>query len=158
MTCPPPKGLPIDFYSVKWFKGLPNIQKERMIDLENIAFLPNPEDSLKSQKNSNEKLSDKKFNQKYLTDATKPYNLESLETENNGKLQNEDEDEEDDSIDLYAPSPDASGREGDYYGPGKYSYEEEGDINNQGNSEREWVGDPEDYDFNQENDFDMEVY
>ncbi|MBW0568672.1 hypothetical protein O181_108387 [Austropuccinia psidii MF-1] len=129
-----------------------------MIDLENIAFLPNPEDSLKSQNNSDEKLSDKNFNKKYFTDATKPYNLENLETKNNGKLQNEDEDEEDDSLDLYAPIPDASGDEGDYYGPGEYSYEEEGDINNQGNSEREWVGDLEDYDVDQENDFDMEVY
>ncbi|MBW0554262.1 hypothetical protein O181_093977 [Austropuccinia psidii MF-1] len=108
-----------------------------MIDLENIAFLPNPEDSPKSQKTSDEKLSDKNFNKKHFTDATKPYNLENLETENNGKLQNEDEDEEDDSLDLYAPSPDASGDKGDYYGPGKYSYEEEGDINNQENSERE---------------------
>ncbi|MBW0544349.1 hypothetical protein O181_084064 [Austropuccinia psidii MF-1] len=32
-TCPPPKGLPINFYSVKWLKVLPNIQNKRMIDL-----------------------------------------------------------------------------------------------------------------------------
>ncbi|MBW0522041.1 hypothetical protein O181_061756 [Austropuccinia psidii MF-1] len=63
-NCKPPKGLPADFYSLKWFKGLTNIEKRMIVDIKNVAFLPNPEEELNPKKHPDESLSDKAFNKK----------------------------------------------------------------------------------------------
>ncbi|MBW0496427.1 hypothetical protein O181_036142 [Austropuccinia psidii MF-1] len=98
-NCKPPKGLPADFYSLKWFKGLMNMEKRMKVDIKNVAFLPNPEEALNPKKNPDESLSDKAFNKKYRDEVSKSY---VIEEESVGK---EVEDGEE-SIDLEGPSPD----------------------------------------------------
>ncbi|MBW0577667.1 hypothetical protein O181_117382 [Austropuccinia psidii MF-1] len=51
----PPIGLPINFYNPQWFKKLTP-------DIQSVAFLPNPEESLMPKHHPDEQLLDKKFN------------------------------------------------------------------------------------------------
>ncbi|MBW0464127.1 hypothetical protein O181_003842 [Austropuccinia psidii MF-1] len=60
-----PRGLPIDFYSPKWFKDLSCIEQRSIVDSGSLAFLPNVKDSVQPKAHPNEKLSDKQFNKKY---------------------------------------------------------------------------------------------
>ncbi|MBW0482245.1 hypothetical protein O181_021960 [Austropuccinia psidii MF-1] len=118
-NCKPPKGLPADFYSLKWLKGLTNMEKRMTVDIKNVALLPNPKESLNPKKHPDESLSDKVFNKKYRDKVTKSYFIEEESV-------NEEVEDGDESIDLEAPSPDQSEAEdGWYYEPGEYSYEDD---------------------------------
>ncbi|MBW0510554.1 hypothetical protein O181_050269 [Austropuccinia psidii MF-1] len=118
-NCKPPKGLPADFYSLKWFKGLTNMEKRMTVDINNVAFLPNPEEALNPKKHPDESLSDKAFNKKYRDEVSKSYVIEEE------SVDKEVEDGEE-SIDLEGPSPDHSEAEdGWYYEPGEYSYDDD---------------------------------
>ncbi|MBW0533614.1 hypothetical protein O181_073329 [Austropuccinia psidii MF-1] len=61
----PPIGLPIDFYNPQWFKKLTPVEERMTPDVQSVAFLPNPEESLIPKHHPNEQLLDKKFNKKY---------------------------------------------------------------------------------------------
>ncbi|MBW0512290.1 hypothetical protein O181_052005 [Austropuccinia psidii MF-1] len=118
-NCKPPKGLPADFYSLKWFKGLTNMEKRMTVDIKNVAFLLNTEESLNPKKHPDESLSDKVFNKKYRDEVTKSYVIEEESV-------NEEVEDGNETIDLEAPSPDQSEAEdGWYYEPGEYSYEDD---------------------------------
>ncbi|MBW0528210.1 hypothetical protein O181_067925 [Austropuccinia psidii MF-1] len=75
-NCKPLKGLPADFDSLKWFKGLTNMEKIMTVDIKNVAFLLNPEEASNPKKHPDESLSDKAFNKKYRDEVTKPYVIE----------------------------------------------------------------------------------
>ncbi|MBW0559589.1 hypothetical protein O181_099304 [Austropuccinia psidii MF-1] len=72
----PPKGLPADFYSLKWFKGCTNMEKRMTVDIKNVAFLPNPEEAQNPKKQLDGSISDKAFNKKYRDEVTKSYFIE----------------------------------------------------------------------------------
>ncbi|MBW0535607.1 hypothetical protein O181_075322, partial [Austropuccinia psidii MF-1] len=117
----PPKGLPIDFYSIKWFKKLEHSQKEAMADCNNVAFLLTPEECLKPKRHPDEKISDKNFSKKYRDIVVEPYELQEFESDESAKEESKGE-----SIDLEGPSPDCSEEEDDgLYAPGEYSYEDD---------------------------------
>ncbi|MBW0554080.1 hypothetical protein O181_093795 [Austropuccinia psidii MF-1] len=123
----PPKGLPIDFYSIKWFQMLSHSQKWIMADCNNVAFLLVPEEALKSKQHQDEKLSDKNFSKKYQDVVVEPYDLQEFESE-----PSDEEDDEGNSIDLDDPSPNETEAESDGpYAPGEYEYEDDGFIYNE---------------------------
>ncbi|MBW0548748.1 hypothetical protein O181_088463 [Austropuccinia psidii MF-1] len=114
----PPKGLPIYFYNIKWFKTLDHAQKQEMADSNCVAFFLTPEDCLKPKRHPNEKTSGKLFAKKYCDIVVETCELQEFEEEESG----EDVDDRD-SIDLEAASPDCSESESDgLYAPGEYSY------------------------------------
>ncbi|MBW0517349.1 hypothetical protein O181_057064, partial [Austropuccinia psidii MF-1] len=117
----PPKGLPMDFYNLKWYKTLNPIEKRMYIDCTNVAFLPDAAQSLEGKRHPNENCSDKQFNEKYKEDVLKLYEV----SEDEESVDEEDEEGEDggESIDLEAESPneDEDGEE-EFYGPGEYEY------------------------------------
>ncbi|MBW0460606.1 hypothetical protein O181_000321 [Austropuccinia psidii MF-1] len=110
----PPKGLPMDFYNLKWYKTLSPIEKRMYIDRTNVAFLPDAAQSLEAKRHPDEKCSDKQFNDKCKEDVLKLYEVSEDE---------EDEEGEDggESIDLEAES---SNEDEEFYGPGEYEYED----------------------------------
>ncbi|EGG03289.1 uncharacterized protein MELLADRAFT_90318 [Melampsora larici-populina 98AG31] len=85
----PPRGLPIDFYDADWFNDTLSVsQRTTIADCDNVAFLPNPELSLLGKTHPDEKKPDRKFTEKYWSEATKNYNLDHF------KPDEEDEDSE----------------------------------------------------------------
>ncbi|MBW0565621.1 hypothetical protein O181_105336 [Austropuccinia psidii MF-1] len=117
----PPKGLPIDFYSIKWFKKLEHFQKEAMADCNNFTFLLTPEECLKPKHPPDEKISYENFSKKYRDIVVEPYELQEFESDESGKEESKGK-----SIDLEGPSPDCSEEEDDgLYAPGEYSYEDD---------------------------------
>ncbi|KAA1099778.1 hypothetical protein PGT21_020224 [Puccinia graminis f. sp. tritici] len=96
-----PKGLPIDFYDAEWFNEKLPAQRQNLANIDAVAFLSNPNDSLRF-KDPIEKLSNKRFAEERWDDATKPYNMDFLTP----KEQDSDSDDEDgdsdygESIDL----------------------------------------------------------
>ncbi|MBW0473735.1 hypothetical protein O181_013450 [Austropuccinia psidii MF-1] len=69
-----PKGLPIDFYDPKWFNRCTAGQK-RSADAFKIAFLPDASKSLLGNQYTDERLSDKRFTEKYWEKAIEPYDI-----------------------------------------------------------------------------------
>ncbi|KAG0146681.1 hypothetical protein CROQUDRAFT_62540 [Cronartium quercuum f. sp. fusiforme G11] len=71
-----PAGLPLDFYDPDWFNSMLPAQKQSLIgDQQALAFLPNPLLSLTSASAPDEKLSDKKFTEKFWNQGTQKYDL-----------------------------------------------------------------------------------
>ncbi|MBW0518689.1 hypothetical protein O181_058404 [Austropuccinia psidii MF-1] len=117
----PPKGLPIDLYSLKWFKKLEHSQKEAMADCNNVAFFLTPEEFLKPKCHPDEEISDENFSKKYRVIVVEPYELQEFESDENTKEENEGK-----SIYLEGPRPDCSEEEDDgLYAPGEYSYKDD---------------------------------
>ncbi|MBW0470531.1 hypothetical protein O181_010246 [Austropuccinia psidii MF-1] len=124
----PPKGLPLDFYSIKWFKSLDQNQRRNIPNIHKVAFLPNPEESLLPKRNDNEKIPDKNFTRKYYDIISDDYNIEEM-SESNDECSEESNGE---SIDLKGTSPDVSEEESDgVYEPGEYDYSDEEDKVNE---------------------------
>ncbi|MBW0461849.1 hypothetical protein O181_001564 [Austropuccinia psidii MF-1] len=116
-TVVPPKGLPIDFYSLSYY------EKKTFPDRKNIAFLPKAEDCMQAQRHPDEKLSDKQFNEKYRG----PIKIIFVISEE-GESTDEDEDNDGNnySIDLEETSKgEDNEEEPEFYGPGEYSYEDD---------------------------------
>ncbi|KAG0138867.1 hypothetical protein CROQUDRAFT_102761 [Cronartium quercuum f. sp. fusiforme G11] len=71
-----PDGLPLDFYDPDWFNSMLPARKQSLIgDQQTLAFLPNPLLSLTSASAPDEKLSDKKFTEKFWNQGTQKYDL-----------------------------------------------------------------------------------
>ncbi|MBW0522689.1 hypothetical protein O181_062404 [Austropuccinia psidii MF-1] len=113
----PPKGLPIDFYSLKWFKLQNTMHKRTIPDWRSVAFLPNPEESLEVKTHPDERLSDKLLNKKFHEAAVQLYPIPDEEHSED----NLDGKDEESSIDLEAPST----NEDDCYALGEYAYEDD---------------------------------
>ena len=95
-----PGGMPIDYFDPDFFNRLqPRLRNTLVID--KIAFLPDVDKSFTS--NMDEKLSDKKFMEKYGGSVLGQYKLvddADLERdEDNGDGEDEDEDEDEDDED-----------------------------------------------------------
>ncbi|MBW0497861.1 hypothetical protein O181_037576 [Austropuccinia psidii MF-1] len=60
-----PKGLPIDFYNTYWYNNHTAGQEQSFADSYNVAFLPDTSKSLIGNQHPDERLSDKRFTQKY---------------------------------------------------------------------------------------------
>ncbi|KNZ62463.1 hypothetical protein VP01_1267g4 [Puccinia sorghi] len=121
-----PKGLPIDFYSPKWFLGLVYSQQQSIRDMTHIGLLPNAKQSLlpKPHTHPDEKLADSTFTKKYWEVVAEPYGLLDLDSSDNeadGSVQHNQSDEEGEGIDLTQPS---DGSESDDF----YKEGEEGDL------------------------------
>ncbi|MBW0463125.1 hypothetical protein O181_002840 [Austropuccinia psidii MF-1] len=128
----PPKGLPLDFYSIKWFKLLDQNQRRNIMNIHKVAFLPNPEESLIPKRHDNEKTSDKNFTRKYDDIISDDYNIEKM-SESNDECSEESNGE---SIDLEGTSPDVSEEESNgVYEPGEYDYSDEEDKVNESSLE-----------------------
>ncbi|MBW0529711.1 hypothetical protein O181_069426 [Austropuccinia psidii MF-1] len=69
-----PKGLPIDFYDPDWFNDRTAGQK-RNADTFKIAFLPDASKSLLGKPHPDERLSDKRFTDKYWAEAIQEYDI-----------------------------------------------------------------------------------
>ncbi|MBW0478446.1 hypothetical protein O181_018161 [Austropuccinia psidii MF-1] len=95
----PPKGLPIDFFDHQWFNNCSPAQKTIHADTMRVAFLPEASQSIKGIQNPEEKLSDKKFSEKYWDQLTQKYDLshEIPADEDDDESNSEDEDIESDS-------------------------------------------------------------
>ncbi|MBW0536193.1 hypothetical protein O181_075908 [Austropuccinia psidii MF-1] len=119
----PPKGLPIDFYNPKWFNKLSMLEKHRIADSDNVAFLPDPQDLLQAKRNPDEKLSDKQFNKKYRELVIGAYDLS--ETEEDAEEDKDSENSPDGSIDLEEPSENEEEESDGLFEPGEYNYEDE---------------------------------
>lgn len=117
-----PKGLPLDFYDVAWFKSLGAAQQQ-MIPDRTVAFLPDAKQSLlpKDVRNPDESLNDKVFNRKYWEILAEPYGVLPRDDDSSDSdattNANDDDDEESEGIDLEGPSPDAS--EDEYFEEGE---------------------------------------
>ncbi|EFP90156.2 uncharacterized protein PGTG_16004 [Puccinia graminis f. sp. tritici CRL 75-36-700-3] len=84
-----PKRLPLDFYDPEWFNELqPNI-KDIVADTNSVAFFPEPANILRGNRHADEKLSDKRFTEKYWDKVTSKYNLDHI-------INNEDDNSSDD--------------------------------------------------------------
>ncbi|MBW0501221.1 hypothetical protein O181_040936 [Austropuccinia psidii MF-1] len=116
----PPRGLPIDFYSPTWFKGLRHIEQCSIVDPGSVAFLPNVKDSVQPKPHPDETLSDKQFNKKYHEEVLTEYDIQESEESISDRDGNEEH-----SIDLEEES---AGEDEDSDGllePGEYNYEDE---------------------------------
>ncbi|MBW0504155.1 hypothetical protein O181_043870 [Austropuccinia psidii MF-1] len=119
----PPKGLPMDFYNLKWYKSLSHYEKRIFPDRKNIAFLPNAGDCMQAQRHPDEKLTDKQFNEKYRGPIEKVFEISD---EGEDTDEDEDNDGDNESIDLEATSEgEDNEEEPEFYGPGEYSYEDD---------------------------------
>ncbi|MBW0482746.1 hypothetical protein O181_022461 [Austropuccinia psidii MF-1] len=119
----PPNGLPIDFFDHQWFNNCSPAQKTIHANTMKVAFLPDSSQSIGGIQHPDEKLSDKKFSEKYWDQLTKKYDLsheipadedddesnsdyEDIESESSSNIdivlneENEDEDEEDKNSNL----------------------------------------------------------
>ncbi|MBW0577116.1 hypothetical protein O181_116831 [Austropuccinia psidii MF-1] len=128
----PPKGLPIDFYNLKWFKLQNAMHKRTIPDWRSVAFLPNPEESLEVNPHPDQKLSDKLFNKKFHEATVQSYPIPDEEHSED----NLDGKDEESSINLEAPSANKD-EEDDCYAPGEYAYEDDEATEEEENSEVE---------------------
>ncbi|MBW0558152.1 hypothetical protein O181_097867 [Austropuccinia psidii MF-1] len=98
----PPKGLPIDFYDSKWFNDCPIGEKTVLADSFKVAFLPNASQSIRGIQHPDERLSDRKFTEKYWEKCTASYDLShEISKEDDGS---ESDDDESESIASYSES------------------------------------------------------
>lgn len=106
----PPMGLPVDFYDKDWFNNTLSVtQRDRIADVDNMMFLPEPELSLLGKAHPDERLSDKRFTEKYWSKLAKDYNMDcKIEREDS-----EDEDSDDDDSSFKGSSVDLSDTDGD---------------------------------------------
>ncbi|MBW0576441.1 hypothetical protein O181_116156 [Austropuccinia psidii MF-1] len=72
-----PKGLPLDFYDVKWYNSKLPAQRQNIADWKKVAFLQNPKCLLEFT-SPDEKIGDRSFNDKNWEVLAKDYNLEFL--------------------------------------------------------------------------------
>ncbi|MBW0476128.1 hypothetical protein O181_015843 [Austropuccinia psidii MF-1] len=70
-----PKGLPIDFYDPDWYNNRTAGQKRSFADSYNVAFLPDASKSLLGNQHPDERLSDKRFTQKYWEEVIEAYDI-----------------------------------------------------------------------------------
>ncbi|MBW0534012.1 hypothetical protein O181_073727 [Austropuccinia psidii MF-1] len=144
----PPIQLPIDFYNIKWFKHLSQLEKKKIVNMSSVAFLPDPEDSLKAKRHPDEKCSDRAFNKKYYDEVVGPYELQEDEESVD---EEEDRNRSDDgSINLEAPSEGEESEADDgLYAPGEYNYEDD-EFSEEGESGAESENEEEPEKFNEE--------
>ncbi|MBW0559816.1 hypothetical protein O181_099531 [Austropuccinia psidii MF-1] len=95
----PPKGLPIDFFDPQWFNNCSPAQKPIHADTMRVAFLPDSSQSIRGIQHPDEKLSYKKFSEKYWDELTQKYDLshEIPADEDDDESNSEDEDIESES-------------------------------------------------------------
>ncbi|MBW0586342.1 hypothetical protein O181_126057, partial [Austropuccinia psidii MF-1] len=117
-----PKGLPMDFYKLKWYKALNPMEKRTYPDQKNVAFLPNAEELLQAKRHPNKKCSDKQFNELYRDEVLKVFEISD---EENFAVEGEEDKENNDSIDLEAPSEGDDDEEEGFFVPGEYQYEDD---------------------------------
>ncbi|PLW38249.1 hypothetical protein PCANC_14910 [Puccinia coronata f. sp. avenae] len=86
-----PKGMPLDFYNVKWFNNKLPAQRQNLANLNTVAFLENPLNSLWF-KGALEKVGNQRFTKKRWDSASKDYNLDFLVEAEVETESNEDED------------------------------------------------------------------
>ncbi|KAG0139794.1 hypothetical protein CROQUDRAFT_54224, partial [Cronartium quercuum f. sp. fusiforme G11] len=95
-----PKKLPLDFYDKDWFNKLsPNLRLQ-MVNSENVMFLSNVNDCLLAKHHPDEKLSSKKFTEKYWDKEASGYDMDHLEVNADEEDSEEEGGEGGDSIDL----------------------------------------------------------
>ncbi|KAG0143370.1 hypothetical protein CROQUDRAFT_27253, partial [Cronartium quercuum f. sp. fusiforme G11] len=114
----PPKGLPLDFYNVEWFnETLSTSQKGEIGNIHQVMFLEDALQSLLGKSHPDEKLSNKKFNEKYWAKSTKEYIMEHMVEEEEDEEDDEDNpdaNDEGESIDLEETDEEEDGEDGDY--------------------------------------------
>ncbi|MBW0585559.1 hypothetical protein O181_125274 [Austropuccinia psidii MF-1] len=71
----PPKGLSIDFFDHQLFNNRSTAQKTIHADTIIVAFLPDSSQSIQGIQHPDEKLSHKKFIEKYWDELTQKYEL-----------------------------------------------------------------------------------
>ncbi|MBW0493766.1 hypothetical protein O181_033481 [Austropuccinia psidii MF-1] len=64
-----------DFYDPAWFNSQPPGQKTVIADYSKVALLPNSSASIQGVQHPNEKLSNRKFTEKYWEKVIGPYNI-----------------------------------------------------------------------------------
>ncbi|MBW0562999.1 hypothetical protein O181_102714 [Austropuccinia psidii MF-1] len=72
-----PKGLPLDFYDIKWYNSKLPAQRQNIAGWKKVAFLQNPKCLLKFTF-PDKKIGDQSFNDKKWDVLAKEYNLEIL--------------------------------------------------------------------------------
>ncbi|MBW0476242.1 hypothetical protein O181_015957 [Austropuccinia psidii MF-1] len=138
----PPIQLPNDFYNIRWFKHLSQLQKKKIVNISSVAFLPDPEDSLKAKRHPDEKCSDRAFSKKYYDEVVGLYELQEDEEDRNQS--------DDGSINLEAPSEGEESEADDgLYAPGEYNYEDD-EFSEEGESGAELENEEEPENFNEE--------
>ncbi|MBW0515845.1 hypothetical protein O181_055560 [Austropuccinia psidii MF-1] len=98
-----PKGLPIDFFDYQWFNACSPAQKTIHAETMKVAFLPDAIQSIRGIQHPDEKLSDKRFSEKYWEQVTQEYDLshEIAVDEDDDESSSDYEDvESDSSIDM----------------------------------------------------------
>ncbi|KNZ53516.1 hypothetical protein VP01_3217g2 [Puccinia sorghi] len=92
-----PKNLPLDFYNPEWFNDLqPNV-RDLVADTHSVAFLPKSSEMLQGTRHPDEKLSDKRFSEKYWAQNTTKYDLTHLIEDNQDDSDSGNEDSNDSS-------------------------------------------------------------
>ncbi|MBW0534713.1 hypothetical protein O181_074428 [Austropuccinia psidii MF-1] len=122
----PPKGLQIDLYNPKWFNTLSTLEKQTIADSGNVAFLPNPEDSLQGKGHPNEKISDKCFNKKHCETVIGEYDLQ--ESKEDSEDDRDSDDIQDGSIHLEETSENEDDEDNGLLEPGEYSYKDKAEV------------------------------
>ncbi|MBW0464712.1 hypothetical protein O181_004427 [Austropuccinia psidii MF-1] len=113
----PPKGLPIDFHNYKWFDNLSMLEKHRIADSDNVAFLPDLQDLLQEKRHPKKKLSDKQSNKKYCELVIGTYDLS--EAEEDAEEDKDSDKSPDGSIDLEEPSDNEEEESDGLFEPGE---------------------------------------
>ncbi|KNZ58949.1 hypothetical protein VP01_1828g7 [Puccinia sorghi] len=135
-----------------WYHALPDSQQKLIPNTEQVAFLPNAEESLqpKATRHADEKLSNKSFTRKYWEILVEPYGLlnedssdGSGDEESNDNRNNAGENSEGEGHNLDDPSPDQSedeyfeeGEAGDLYEDSGISHDEDTDGDDEYTGER----------------------
>jgi len=101
-----PKNMPLDFYDVNWFNSKLPAQRQNLADLDSVAFIKNPMQSLMFT-DPTEKLGNTRFVESRWDEATKDYNLDFLEQ------QDSDSPSESDEASDYGASIDLSQTDGE---------------------------------------------
>ncbi|KAG0147213.1 hypothetical protein CROQUDRAFT_91657 [Cronartium quercuum f. sp. fusiforme G11] len=96
LACPP-KNFPLDFFSPAYFNDIPASKKTIITNTQQVVFLPKPKLSFRPVSQEDEKLSDKKFTNKYWESATVDYDL----SHEIGRSDNSSEDSDDEGDKSY---------------------------------------------------------
>lgn len=112
-----PKGLPLDFYDSKWYNDKLPAERQDQADIDTVAFLKNPKDSLRF-KDPLEKWGDKRFTEERWAEATKEYDLEFAVPE---VVESESDDNDDSDYGRSIDLNDTDGEESDDEEEDEYS-------------------------------------
>ncbi|CAH7670390.1 hypothetical protein PPACK8108_LOCUS5092 [Phakopsora pachyrhizi] len=135
-----PKGLPIDFYNAEWFNDCSPAQKTVIADTYSVAFLPDATKSIREKQHPDEKLSDKRFSDKYWDQATVAYDLSHEIAKEDDDDNSDDSFADNKSINLVKSSDE---EEDNDYEEEEEEEEEDNDYCNQETSYRRNVDDTE---------------